>query len=68
MAFIKNTGQDGLCCRLQVLGGRLLNFTRSDNDMYDHMNNSVYSFLSVYMCITCVLYVLTPSQLRLDHQ
>lgn len=37
---------------------------RSDNDMYDHMNNSIYSFLSVppsFIFSFCVWPRLTPS-------
>lgn len=39
---------------------------RSDNDMYDHMNNSVYSFLFVLdrNCISALI----MEQIRLHHQ
>lgn len=48
MASILSIGLDGRLC----LGPRSLLFaltrTRSDNDMYSHMNNSVYLFLYVW--------------------
>lgn len=47
MAFILNIELDGRLCLSPRSSSFVLTRTRSDNDMYSHMNNSIYSFLYV---------------------
>jgi acyl-ACP thioesterase len=45
MATSWSIGRDGVLIVKYILMNRLLIIFRSDNDMYDHMNNSIYNFL-----------------------
>ena len=53
--------------RIDLQIGRLTCKSRSDNDMYDHMNNSIYNFLydsvvNTYLIENCGLHPPTSSQ------
>ena len=47
MVSTSSTGLDGPWFSGLMFELQAAKTNRSDNDMYDHMNNSVYSFLSV---------------------
>lgn len=69
MVMFWNTGRDGTSMRTpnEYGSAQLIGNSRSDNDMYDHMNNSIYNFLydsvvNTYLIENCGLHPPTSSQ------
>lgn len=67
MAFISNTGQDGSNTNPEfVRDSQLTMAKRLDNDVYGHLNNSIYYHLYQYLSYIIPIHsdpslVLTPS-------